>query len=99
MTRYKFARIEKNINYGRPIMSLSIVILAAGEGKRMKSATSKVMHHLAGRPLLEHVIDAAIQLNPTKLVVVAGNDEGQVVPFLEYNQIETVRHRSCCNAG
>ena len=90
MTRYKFARIEKNINYGRPIMSLSIVILAAGEGKRMKSATAKVMHHLAGRPLLEHVIDAAIQLNPNKLVVVAGNDEGQVVPFLECNQIETV---------
>ena len=71
-------------------MSLSIVILAAGKGKRMKSASAKVMHHLAGRPLLKHVIDAAKQLNPTKLMVVVGNDAGQVLPFLESNQIDTV---------
>jgi bifunctional UDP-N-acetylglucosamine pyrophosphorylase/glucosamine-1-phosphate N-acetyltransferase len=38
-------------------MQLDIVILAAGEGKRMHSALPKVLHPLAGRPLLAHVLD------------------------------------------
>ncbi|MFM0741495.1 bifunctional UDP-N-acetylglucosamine diphosphorylase/glucosamine-1-phosphate N-acetyltransferase GlmU [Paraburkholderia xenovorans] len=51
---------------------MNIVILAAGTGKRMKSALPKVLHPLAGRPLLAHVIDTARTLNPTRLVVVIG---------------------------
>jgi len=80
-------------------MSLSIVILAAGKGKRMKSASAKVMHHLAGRPLLKHVIDTAKQLNPTKLVVVVGNDAGEVLSFLECNQIDTVIQKEQLGTG
>ena len=43
---------------------LSIVILAAGQGKRMKSALPKVLQPLAGRPLLKHVIDTASCWSP-----------------------------------
>ncbi|HEX7934649.1 MAG TPA: bifunctional UDP-N-acetylglucosamine diphosphorylase/glucosamine-1-phosphate N-acetyltransferase GlmU [Paraburkholderia sp.] len=52
---------------------MNIVILAAGTGKRMRSALPKVLHPLAGRPLLAHVIDTARTLAPTRLVVVIGH--------------------------
>ncbi len=52
---------------------LSVVILAAGEGKRMKSALPKVLLPLAGRPLLKHVIDTARSLDPAAIYVVYGH--------------------------
>ncbi|HEX4648975.1 MAG TPA: bifunctional UDP-N-acetylglucosamine diphosphorylase/glucosamine-1-phosphate N-acetyltransferase GlmU, partial [Steroidobacteraceae bacterium] len=52
---------------------LSVVILAAGEGKRMKSALPKVLQPLAGRPLLKHVIDTARSLGPAAIQVVYGH--------------------------
>ena len=45
-------------------MALNVVIMAAGKGTRMKSANPKVLHRLAGRSLLQHVLDAAAQLSP-----------------------------------
>jgi len=58
----------------RPLVgAMNIVILAAGTGKRMRSALPKVLHPLAGRPLLSHVIDTARTLEPTRLVVVIGH--------------------------
>ncbi|MBV8143614.1 MAG: bifunctional UDP-N-acetylglucosamine diphosphorylase/glucosamine-1-phosphate N-acetyltransferase GlmU [Gammaproteobacteria bacterium] len=52
---------------------LSIVILAAGEGRRMRSALPKVLQPLAGRPLLQHVIDTARTLAPSAVHVVYGH--------------------------
>jgi bifunctional UDP-N-acetylglucosamine pyrophosphorylase / glucosamine-1-phosphate N-acetyltransferase len=52
---------------------MNIVILAAGVGKRMRSALPKVLHPLAGRPLLSHVIDTARALGPARIVVVVGH--------------------------
>ena len=57
---------------------LHVVILAAGEGKRMKSRKAKVMLPLAGRPLLAHVVDTARQLRPAKIHVVFGHRGDQV---------------------
>ncbi|MGO4814491.1 bifunctional UDP-N-acetylglucosamine diphosphorylase/glucosamine-1-phosphate N-acetyltransferase GlmU [Cupriavidus sp. 2MCAB6] len=57
---------------------MNIVILAAGMGKRMNSALPKVLHPLAGRPLLAHVIDTARKLLPTRLVVVVGHGAERV---------------------
>lgn len=54
-------------------MQLNIVILAAGMGKRMQSDLPKVLHSLAGKPMLAHVIDSAKQLNPAKIIVVVGH--------------------------
>ncbi|MGD9649681.1 MAG: bifunctional UDP-N-acetylglucosamine diphosphorylase/glucosamine-1-phosphate N-acetyltransferase GlmU [Dongiaceae bacterium] len=54
--------------------SLSILILAAGQSKRMRSSIPKVMHSLAGRPMLYHLIDTARSLKPEKLAVVIGKE-------------------------
>jgi len=58
---------------------MNIVILAAGMGKRMQSALPKVLHPLAGKPLLCHVIDTARTLSPTSLCIVYGHG-GDAVP-------------------
>jgi bifunctional UDP-N-acetylglucosamine pyrophosphorylase/glucosamine-1-phosphate N-acetyltransferase len=58
---------------------MNVVILAAGMGKRMQSALPKVLHPLAGKPLLQHVIDTARELAPSKLCVIYGHG-GAAVP-------------------
>jgi bifunctional UDP-N-acetylglucosamine pyrophosphorylase/glucosamine-1-phosphate N-acetyltransferase len=60
-----------------------VVILAAGEGTRMKSATPKVLHAVAGRSLLGHVIEAAATLEPHHLVVVVGHGRDEVCEHME----------------
>jgi len=52
---------------------VDVVIMAAGKGTRMKSSLPKVLHALAGRPLVEHVIDTAMRLQARKIVVVTGH--------------------------
>src|SRR5688572_19200865 len=59
-------------------MALQIVVLAAGVGKRMRSTLPKVLHPLAGRPLLAHVLDTSRTLSPRKIVVVHGHGAEQV---------------------
>ena len=52
---------------------LGVVILAAGQGTRMRSPLPKVLHEAAGRPLLEHVLLATLPLEPERTVVVVGH--------------------------
>ena len=59
-------------------MSLDIVILAAGQGTRMRSALPKVLHPVAGKPMLAHVIDTARQLKPHGIHVVIGHGAERV---------------------
>ncbi|NIH87171.1 bifunctional UDP-N-acetylglucosamine diphosphorylase/glucosamine-1-phosphate N-acetyltransferase GlmU [Amycolatopsis granulosa] len=61
---------------------LSTVVLAAGEGTRMRSNTPKVLHPLAGRPLVEHAVRAAAGLAPDHLVVVVGHGRDAVADHL-----------------
>ncbi len=57
---------------------LAIVTLAAGKGTRMKSNLHKVLHPIAGRPMLEHLLASAAELNPARSVVVAGHGRDQL---------------------
>jgi len=57
---------------------LAIVVLAAGKGTRMKSALHKVLHPIAGRPMLEHLLASAAQLAPERSVVIAGHGREQL---------------------
>ncbi len=61
----------------------AVIVLAAGEGTRMKSATPKVLHTLCGRSMLGHVVAAAQALEPEKLIVVVGHGKDQVERHLE----------------
>jgi bifunctional UDP-N-acetylglucosamine pyrophosphorylase / glucosamine-1-phosphate N-acetyltransferase len=56
----------------KPFPHLHVLVLAAGQGKRMKSDRPKVLHLLEGRPLLAHVLDTAFSLEPAGVVVVVG---------------------------
>ncbi|WP_329317300.1 bifunctional UDP-N-acetylglucosamine diphosphorylase/glucosamine-1-phosphate N-acetyltransferase GlmU [Streptomyces sp. NBC_01262] len=60
----------------------AVVVLAAGEGTRMKSATPKVLHAISGRSLLGHVVAAARALDPENLVVVVGHARERVTAHL-----------------
>ena len=53
-----------------PVKDLAVVILAAGKGTRMKSNLSKVMHPIAGKPMIKHIIETAESLQPKKIIVV-----------------------------
>ncbi len=59
-------------------MKLEVIILAAGQGTRMRSALPKVLHELGGRPLLAHVLASARQLAPAAIHVVYGHGGGEV---------------------
>jgi bifunctional UDP-N-acetylglucosamine pyrophosphorylase/glucosamine-1-phosphate N-acetyltransferase len=59
-------------------MTLNVVILAAGLGRRMVSRLPKVLHPLAGRPMLSHVVDTARELRPARICVVYGHGGEQV---------------------
>ena len=62
---------------------LSVVVLAAGEGKRFRSALPKPLHPVAGRPLLWHVLAAAAPLKADRTVVVVGNGADRVTAAVE----------------
>jgi bifunctional UDP-N-acetylglucosamine pyrophosphorylase / glucosamine-1-phosphate N-acetyltransferase len=59
-------------------MALDIVIMAAGKGTRMKSSWPKVLHKLAGKSLLQHVLDTCAQLGQGQVIVVTGHGAEQV---------------------
>lgn len=71
-------------------MALEILILAAGQGKRMRSRLPKVLHPLGGRPLLAHVIETARALGPVKIFVVHGHGAEQVREAFRSQNIEWV---------
>lgn len=71
-------------------MSLDIVILAAGQGTRMRSALPKVLHPVAGKPMLGHVIDTARALAPRKIHVVIGHGAERVRERLAADDIHFV---------
>ncbi|MBC6459081.1 bifunctional UDP-N-acetylglucosamine diphosphorylase/glucosamine-1-phosphate N-acetyltransferase GlmU [Actinomadura sp. HBU206391] len=61
----------------------AVIVLAAGEGTRMKSRTSKVLHELCGRSMVGHVLTAARELDPQSLIVVVGHRRDQVIAHLK----------------
>lgn len=67
-----------NITLNSPLAVLNVVILAAGQGKRMRSAHPKVLHAIAGKSMLAHVIGATRELSPDHICVVYGHGGDKV---------------------
>ena len=72
----------------RQYRPLSAVVLAAGEGTRMRSGTPKVLHPLCGRPMVLHVVDALAELPLERIVVVVGHAAERVTKTL-HDQLVT----------
>lgn len=67
-------KLPSEANRNMPKIPLSVIVLAAGKGTRMNSAVPKVLHQIAGRAMVDHVIATAESLEPRSLVVVVGPD-------------------------
>jgi bifunctional UDP-N-acetylglucosamine pyrophosphorylase/glucosamine-1-phosphate N-acetyltransferase len=78
---------------------LDVVVLAAGKGKRMRSSLPKVLHPLAGRPLLAHVIETARALRPRRICVVYGHGGERVREALAASDLVFVRQRRQLGTG
>ncbi|MET0964731.1 MAG: bifunctional UDP-N-acetylglucosamine diphosphorylase/glucosamine-1-phosphate N-acetyltransferase GlmU [Noviherbaspirillum sp.] len=78
---------------------MNIVILAAGMGKRMQSALPKVLHPLAGKALLSHVIDTARSLSPTSICVIYGHGGDMVPQMLQSDNLGFARQEPQLGTG
>ena len=78
---------------------MNVVILAAGMGKRMQSALPKVLHPLAGKPLLSHVVDTARELSPSRLCIVYGHGGEQVPQRLKADDLHFVKQEPQLGTG
>jgi bifunctional UDP-N-acetylglucosamine pyrophosphorylase/glucosamine-1-phosphate N-acetyltransferase len=78
---------------------VNVVILAAGQGKRMHSDRPKVLHRLAGRPLLAHVLETARALGPARVCVVYGHGGDEVPAAIGEDGIAWVRQEPQLGTG
>lgn len=79
--------------------TLAAVILAAGQGTRMKSRTPKVLHTLAGRPLLQYVIDSARALEANPIVIVVGHKGEAVQAAIDADDLVFVKQEPQLGTG
>ena len=63
---------------------IDVIILAAGQGSRMRSSKPKVLHEIGGKTMLDHVVDAAMSLNEVKLHIVAVSYTHLTLPTTPY---------------
>ncbi|ROZ86045.1 UDP-N-acetylglucosamine diphosphorylase/glucosamine-1-phosphate N-acetyltransferase [Pseudomonas neustonica] len=80
-------------------MNLHVVILAAGQGTRMRSSLPKVLHPVAGKPMLGHVIDCARALSPERIHVVIGHGAEQVQQQLDAADLNWVMQHEQLGTG
>ena len=80
-------------------MALNVVIMAAGKGTRMKSARPKVLHRLAGRSLLQHVLRAVAGLGAARTIVVTGHGADEVEAALGEGSVHFVRQMPQLGTG
>lgn len=80
-------------------MKLNAIILAAGEGTRMKSKTPKVLHKVVGKSMVEHVMDAALAVGADKTVVVVGSGKEQVESYLAHLNVQFVHQAERLGSG
>jgi bifunctional UDP-N-acetylglucosamine pyrophosphorylase / glucosamine-1-phosphate N-acetyltransferase len=80
-------------------MSLHIIILAAGKGQRMLSETPKVLHLLGGKPMLQHVIEVAQQLNPDTIHVVHSNGMANLPDIFAHLSVHWVEQKELFGTG
>jgi bifunctional UDP-N-acetylglucosamine pyrophosphorylase / glucosamine-1-phosphate N-acetyltransferase len=79
--------------------NIDVIILAAGKGTRMKSEQPKVMHKLAGRPLLDHVAVTAKSLTPKNIIIVVGHGEKTIRDYYKESSLTFVSQKKQLGTG
>jgi len=95
----KSARPRSQPKAPRAVPPLAVIILAAGAGKRMKSALPKVLQPLAGKPLLQYVLDTARSLNPAAIHVVYGHGGAAVPTAFAHEAVSWVQQAEQLGTG
>ena len=80
-------------------VSLAVLILAAGRGKRMRSALPKVVHPLGCRPLMSYVLDTVFLLNPDRVLTIVGHEANSVSKTFSNPKLEFVRQGQLLGTG
>lgn len=80
-------------------MGLKAIILAAGKGTRMKSDLLKVLHHVAGKPILYHVLDTVLDLGVEEIFVVVGHQAQQVQTLISHPKVRFVEQAEQLGTG
>lgn len=80
-------------------MNISAVILAAGQGKRMKTTKPKVLHEILNRPMILYVIDAVKALHPRKIVIVVGKASEEIKRTIRVKSIRYVTQTQPLGTG
>lgn len=80
-------------------MKINTIILAAGQGTRMRSAKPKVLHQIAGKPLLQHVYETSCQLPENEICIVYGHGGDQVLSELDHLQVHWIEQRDQLGTG
>jgi bifunctional UDP-N-acetylglucosamine pyrophosphorylase/glucosamine-1-phosphate N-acetyltransferase len=80
-------------------MSITTIILAAGKGSRMRSDLPKILHEIAGKPLLQHVYDMSSQLEGNRIRIVVGHGAGQVKEALGDLQAQWIEQQQQLGTG
>ncbi len=80
-------------------MGLKTIILAAGKGTRMKSEILKVLHHVAGKPILNHVLDAVLELGSDEIFIVVGHQGDQVRQQIQHPRVTFVEQLEQLGTG
>ncbi|WOB07827.1 bifunctional UDP-N-acetylglucosamine diphosphorylase/glucosamine-1-phosphate N-acetyltransferase GlmU [Piscinibacter gummiphilus] len=80
-------------------MALDIVIMAAGKGTRMKSSLPKVLHKLAGRSLLQHVLNTATRLSADRIITITGHEAEVVEAAVKASNLRFVRQEPQLGTG
>ncbi|GAG33315.1 unnamed protein product, partial [marine sediment metagenome] len=80
---------------------LSVVILAAGKGKRMKSETPKVLHKVCGRPVIYYILKQILGLDPKNIFIVAGHKKELLKNYLdrEFARVKTIEQDKQLGTG
>lgn len=78
---------------------LTVIILAAGKGTRMKSTRAKVLHEVFFRPMIHYVLDAVACLNPDKVIVIVGHQKEEVSTALQGYDVSTVEQKEQLGTG
>jgi len=80
-------------------MALKAIILAAGKGTRMKSTILKVMHHVAGKPVLNHVLDTVLELGVDEIFIVIGHQSDLVQHAILHPKVKFVLQHEQLGTG